>query len=176
MALTKRAEILIANLARRGDSFARNVLYKATPRDQVLMISLAKRGDLLAQRHVKGAAGITKRAAVEVKRMARQGDLIFQGIASVAADKQAQVITFAQPDPIELADAETPETVELVATSSKSLPVSFEVVSGPGTIDGDELTVTEAGDVVVRAVQKGNQNVAAATPVSRTITVTIAGG
>jgi pimeloyl-ACP methyl ester carboxylesterase len=46
----------------------------------------------------------------------------------------------------------------LGATSSSHLPVTFTVVSGPGTIKGDSLLITGAGEIVVKAVQDGNSN------------------
>lgn len=173
MALSARITTLIANLARRGDAFARNVLYKATDRDQLLISSLAKRGDYLAQRHVKGTSASTQAKAV-VSSLSKSGDGIAQGIGSITTDKLAQVITFVQPDPVELVDAETPAEGTLVATSNSGLPVSFRLVSGPATLVGNLLTITDAGSVVISAEQAGNANYSAATPVERTIIVTIA--
>ena len=40
--------------------------------------------------------------------------------------------------------------ITLDAESSLSLPVSLSVISGPGTLDGDVLTITGAGTIVVR--------------------------
>ncbi len=60
---------------------------------------------------------------------------------------------------------------ELVASASSGLEVSFELISGPATLSGKELTLTGAGTVVVKAVQAGNENYEAAEPVSRTFTV-----
>ncbi|MPQ48965.1 T9SS type A sorting domain-containing protein, partial [Marinifilum sp. N1E240] len=60
----------------------------------------------------------------------------------------------------------------LVASSSSNLAVSFNVVSGPATITGDELTITGTGNVTVEATQSGNEMYAAAESVSRTFTVT----
>jgi hypothetical protein len=173
MALSARITTLIANLARRGDAFARNVLYKATDRDQLLISSLAKRGDYLAQRHVKGTSASVNAKAV-VNHLAAAGDGIAQGVNSVTTDKLAQVITFAALDPVELVDAETPAVGTLVATSDSGLPVTFRVVSGPATLAGNVLTITDEGNVVISAEQAGNANYAAATPVERTIVVTIA--
>ncbi|MDQ1773083.1 hypothetical protein RAS01_19820, partial [Labilibaculum euxinus] len=60
---------------------------------------------------------------------------------------------------------------ELVASASSGLEVSFELVSGPATLSGKELTLTATGTVVVKAVQAGNENYEAAEAVSRTFTV-----
>src|SRR6202041_1283473 len=61
----------------------------------------------------------------------------------------------------------------LVATSGgSSSPVVFSIVSGPGTISGNILTITGAGTVVVAANQTGNANYAAAAQVTQSVTVT----
>ncbi|WP_223834279.1 putative Ig domain-containing protein [Spirosoma profusum] len=44
----------------------------------------------------------------------------------------------------------------LTATSTSGLPVSFIVLSGPATLNGNTLTLTGAGTVVVEARQPGN--------------------
>ena len=44
----------------------------------------------------------------------------------------------------------------LTATATSSLPVSFRVVSGPALVEGNQLTATGAGVVVVRAEQSGD--------------------
>jgi hypothetical protein len=46
--------------------------------------------------------------------------------------------------------------ISLVATASSGLPVTFNVVSGPATVSGSTLTITDAGTVVVNANQAGN--------------------
>ena len=166
MALTQRATILIANLAKRGDSFARNILFKSTYKDQMLLTSLARRGDKMAQRHVLGTNAPVM-AKATVNRLAKAGECIAQGLNSITRDKNPQVITFAQPAGRTFGTA--PEA--LVATSDSGLTVAFAVVSGPATVSGNMLTLTGAGDVVVRATQIGDPNFDAATPVTRTITV-----
>ncbi|MCF8243857.1 MAG: DUF11 domain-containing protein [Saprospiraceae bacterium] len=65
----------------------------------------------------------------------------------------------------------------LNATASSSLPVSYQIVSGPATVSGNMVTLTgSAGTVTVRALQSGNASWNAATPVERSFTVTQAGG
>ena len=81
--------------------------------------------------------------------------------------KNNQTITFAAL-PGKIFGA-TPIT--LVATSDSSLAVSYTVVSGPATLSGATLTITGAGDVVVRASQAGNSTYNAAASVDRTFTV-----
>lgn len=47
--------------------------------------------------------------------------------------------------------------IQLQATATSGLPVEFELVEGPATIDGDILTLTgEAGIVKVKAIQAGD--------------------
>jgi hypothetical protein len=58
--------------------------------------------------------------------------------------------------------------VQLVATASSGLPVSFSVVSGPATISGTQATMTGAGVVTIRASQAGNLTYEAAVDVERT--------
>ena len=93
-----------------------------------------------------------------------------------AAQKQAtftvaqatQTINFPQPQsPVAPGTA-----VPLNATSSSGLPVSYTVVSGPGTLSGSTITPTAAGTIVVQASVPASTNYLAAAPVSRSIVVT----
>ncbi len=65
--------------------------------------------------------------------------------------------------------------ITLSASASSALPVTFRVISGPGTITVNKglvnLTVTGAGSIVIEADQAGNSTYAAATAVERTIVV-----
>ena len=84
-----------------------------------------------------------------------------------AIGKKAQDITFA-----DLADKTYGDAAfELAASASSGLEVSFEVVSGPATLSGKELSITGAGEVTVKALQAGNENYKAAESVNRTFTV-----
>ena len=79
-----------------------------------------------------------------------------------------QVITFGELDDKTFGDA--PFT--LSATASSNLPVSFNVISGAATINAsNELTITGAGSVTVRATQTGNSLYNAATPVNQSFDV-----
>lgn len=62
-------------------------------------------------------------------------------------------------------------TIPLFATSTSNLPVSFSVQSGPGTITNGVLSFSDAGNVVIRASQSGNQNYNPATAVDKTVEV-----
>jgi N-acetylneuraminic acid mutarotase len=87
----------------------------------------------------------------------------------IVVDKAAQVITFAQPaTPVVYGVA----PITLSATGGASAnAVVFSIVSGPGTISGNRLTITGAGTVVVAANQAGNTDYSAAAAVERWIVV-----
>jgi hypothetical protein len=61
--------------------------------------------------------------------------------------------------------------ITLSATATSGLAVTFSVISGPGQIFGDTLTITGAGPVLVAADQTGDGNYTAATQVQHTIVV-----
>ncbi len=69
----------------------------------------------------------------------------------------------------------TPLTLD-EATATSGLPVSYSVVSGPGTLNGDELTATQDGTIVVEADQAGNATVLPAEPVQLTVAAQLATG
>ena len=87
---------------------------------------------------------------------------------SVVVNPASQVITFVQPANVSMGSSPIP----LVATSSRGLPVSFQVSSGPATVSGNQLTLTGVGVVTVVASQAGDTNTAPAEPVTRQFTVT----
>jgi photosystem II stability/assembly factor-like uncharacterized protein len=74
-----------------------------------------------------------------------------QGIWSTSL-KADQAITF----------TDVPETIDsgssytLAATTSSGLPITYTVISGPAVINGNVMTFTGEGDVVVRASQAGD--------------------
>lgn len=73
-----------------------------------------------------------------------------------------QAISFPQIGPKLITDA--PFTISATATSG--LPVSFEIVSGPATINGNLITLTGTeGEVKVKATQAGNGTYTPAAPV-----------
>ena len=79
-----------------------------------------------------------------------------------------QTITFTAPT-TPITYSTTPIT--LSATTSSSLPVTFSVISGPGTVSGNTLTITGVGTVVVAADQAGNTTYSAASEVTQSIVV-----
>ena len=64
--------------------------------------------------------------------------------------------------PHQQADQRSAFTVS--ATASSGLPVTFSIVSGPATIDGNLITITGTGTVIVRASQAGDSTYAPAPP------------
>jgi len=61
---------------------------------------------------------------------------------------------------------------DLVASATSGLPVSFEIVSGPASIDGSTVTLTgDEGQVVVLATQDGDATYDPADPVQNTFMV-----
>jgi hypothetical protein len=77
----------------------------------------------------------------------------------------AQTLSFAPPASRLLSEG----ALELAASASSGLAVRFEVVSGPATMNGQTLTPTGPGAVVLRAHQDGNGSWESAEPVERTI-------
>jgi sugar lactone lactonase YvrE len=59
----------------------------------------------------------------------------------------------------------------LSAISTSGLNVTFSLVSGPGAVNGNTLTITGAGTVVIAANQVGNANYAAAPQITENIAV-----
>lgn len=87
-----------------------------------------------------------------------EGELSFQvlGKAGLGITRlrqgQAQSLSFALPEKVVLGG----EPVALAGSASSGLPVTYAVVSGPGTVTGDRLALTGPGKVVVRATQGGD--------------------
>jgi len=61
--------------------------------------------------------------------------------------------------------------VTLTATASSGLAVAYTVYSGPGSISGNILTITGAGNIVINADQAGNGAYSAAATVQQTVEV-----
>jgi hypothetical protein len=81
--------------------------------------------------------------------------------------RQAQTISFGA---IEDQILEVDQLL-LQATASSGLPVTFELVSGPATISGQEVSFIGLGTVVIRAKQSGNDDFHAATSVEQSFDV-----
>jgi PA14 domain/Calx-beta domain len=81
--------------------------------------------------------------------------------------KSVQRLSFPPPGSSSIGDS----PIALHATSDSSLPILYTVVSGPGSIDGNLLTVTGTGLVVVSASQAGDDSHVPAIPVQQTLQV-----
>jgi Ca2+-binding RTX toxin-like protein len=88
--------------------------------------------------------------------------------AAINVLQAAQTITFTLSGPVTY--GVTPRTLSATGGGSGN-PVTFQVISGPGMVSGNVLTVTGPGDIIVEAEQAGNANYLAATPVQRTLHV-----
>ncbi|MGD0507013.1 MAG: VCBS repeat-containing protein [Terriglobales bacterium] len=82
----------------------------------------------------------------------------------------SQTITFPNPGPLPNGVA----PVTLTATASSGLPVTYTLISGPGSLSGNTLTITDVGSIVVEADQAGNANYLAAPSVQIAISVVTA--
>jgi hypothetical protein len=91
--------------------------------------------------------------------------------ASIVVGQAAQTITF-NPPPSPVTYGMGPIT--LSATASSGLPVSFSVVSGPASVNGNSLAILGTGTIVVAANQSGNINYSAAQAVTLTLMVSAA--
>lgn len=69
-------------------------------------------------------------------------------------NKATQSITFDAIENKTYGDA----PFELRAAADSGLPITFEVISGPATLDTTVLTITGAGTITVKASQPGNEN------------------
>ncbi len=79
-----------------------------------------------------------------------------------------KTITFPQPvTPQSVGDSAT-----MTATASGGDPVTYTITAGTATVSGATVTFTTAGTVTIQASSAVTANYAAATPVSRTVTVT----
>ena len=79
-----------------------------------------------------------------------------------------QTITFNPPAAHSLSSG----PLALTASASSGRTVRFEIVSGLAALNGNSLTATQAGSVVVRALQDGSVALDSAVPVERTIVIT----
>lgn len=73
---------------------------------------------------------------------------------TLAIARSGQVITFEEVASKSYGD----EPFELAAISDSGLPVAYAIVSGPATLDGNLLTITGAGTIVVAASQPGDDH------------------
>ena len=81
--------------------------------------------------------------------------------------EQPQTITFSNPGTQAYGEA----PITLSGTASSGLPVSYSVISGPGSVSGNVLTILGAGPVTVEADQSGDSDWLPAPPVQDSFAV-----
>jgi sugar lactone lactonase YvrE len=92
---------------------------------------------------------------------------------ATGSTQSTQSITFTPPaSPVTYPVA----PISLAATASSGLTVTLSVLSGPGSVTGNTLTVTGTGTIVIAANQAGNASYAPAAQVTQTIVVNPSGG
>jgi hypothetical protein len=79
----------------------------------------------------------------------------------------SQSITF--PDIADQSYGDPP--IQLAATASSGLPITYQIVSGQAELSGNTLTPTGVGEITIRASQNGSIDFLPATPVEQTFTV-----
>ena len=103
------------------------------------------------------------------------GDTSYNAAATVNQEfniSQAnQILSFDLSSLSGITYGNAPIDLSSYSTTTSGLPITLQVVSGPGTISGSTLTITGAGSIVIRASQAGNTNYTSATPVNQTLTV-----
>ena len=106
-----------------------------------------------------------------VIRASQAGDTNYQPApvrqVSFVVSQAAQILAFGPIGSKTFGDG----PVTLSATSSVGLPVTYSVVRGPGSLAGNQLSLSGAGEVVIQVSQEGNDLYQAA---SETLTVTVA--
>jgi hypothetical protein len=90
------------------------------------------------------------------------------GGATLTIGAADQTIAFTLASPVVYGAA----PITLTATATSGLPVSYALISGPGTLNGNVLTITGAGSIVVQADQAGDANNNPAPSVQQTLLVT----
>ncbi|HEY0794348.1 MAG TPA: MBG domain-containing protein [Acidisarcina sp.] len=92
-------------------------------------------------------------------------------LETVWLSSMSYLATEAQRIDVPPAVASVGAPVTLTATATSGLPVLFKVVSGPGTLSGNQLTASQTGTIVVEADQPGTSTVLPAAPVQTSIPV-----
>jgi hypothetical protein len=93
--------------------------------------------------------------------------LVFSKTAGLSVSLIEQVITFDRVEDKEASD----EPFRVYASASSSLPVAITVLSGPGRLDGNVVSLAGAGRVILRASQPGDGIFAAAADVDLAILI-----
>lgn len=94
----------------------------------------------------------------EIYEPAKNVELSFNVIA-----KEAQNINFGKIEQKTLSD----KTFTLNATSTSGLAISYQIISGPATVNANIVTLTGTGKVIIKAKQDGNGDFLAANEVTQ---------
>lgn len=121
---------------------------------------------------INGASVTITGAGVAIIKATQAGDSFYNPATPVTQtfmiNKAPQTITFEQVGPF----SRYIGTVQLKATSSSNLPVTFTSnFSDVGTLTGSTLEVKGLGQVDITAIQEGNENYLPAMSVTRSITI-----
>lgn len=135
----------------------------------------------LVYKWMKGSAEIPDASAatftIPAANMADSGEysvIVSNPVGSVTSakvtltvNKLAQTISFPA-----IADRTfAPSVMSLNATATSGLPVAYSLLSGPAQLVADQLTLTGAGTITIRASQSGDATYAAAPEVERSFVV-----
>ncbi|MCT4637548.1 MAG: T9SS type A sorting domain-containing protein [Bacteroidales bacterium] len=84
---------------------------------------------------------------------------------TIQVSKREQTITFDVKDAVKVNDK-----ITLAATASSGLDVTYQIVSGNATLNGNTVTFTDAGKVQIKAKQAGNKEYKA---VEKVVSITV---
>src|SRR5580700_1404562 len=130
-------------------------------------ISPAGTGTISSSGLYTAPATISTQQTVTVTATSQANTAVSASSKVTLMPKASQTISFTVASPVTYPVS----PITLSATASSGLPVTFSVVSGPGTISGSTLTITGVGTVVVAANQAGNTYYSAAPQVTQSIVV-----
>jgi len=130
-------------------------------------ISPAGTGTISSSGLYTAPATISTQQTVTVTATSQANTAVSASSKVTLMPKASQTISFTVTSPVTYPVS----PITLSATASSGLPVTFSVVSGPGTISGSTLTITGVGTVVVAANQAGNAYYSAAPQVTQSIVV-----
>jgi Leucine-rich repeat (LRR) protein len=108
--------------------------------------------------------GITSISAIQ------EGNGLYLPAETISYQVEVQKATQTIEFNLEVSDVLDTDIIELTATSSSGLIVEYEV-EGPAIVFENEISFTGTGEVIVTAVQLGNNNYEAAEPVSHVLNV-----
>jgi hypothetical protein len=156
------ATVTLGSLSQTYDGTAKAATATTNPSGKTVVITYSQGGNPVASPTNAGSYDVS----------ATINDPNYQGstTGTLVISKAAQTITFGALPNKTYRDA--PFTVS--ATASSGLSVTFSIFSGPATINGNTITITGVGHVVVRAAQAGNTNYNAAPTVDQAFDVTTA--